>query len=174
MLWFLEVMIGFAVLVVSNIFWSTLRADSFRQKLIRNAAEIKRMVELIGRDHLTSEGDAVQPAFGSYSNNIALFLHAGIKGLDRTRNIVGFITIGLLTLSFFVNPLFAAINLGLFFIVSFMDIHSYVKNSVATDLHSVMLNIYKWDKEDHASCKLFCTVEKPYLAVLHEVVTSSK
>lgn len=174
MLWLLEVVIGFAVLIFGNIFWSTLRADSFRQQLIQNAAEIKRMVELIGRDQLISEGDAVQPAFGSYSNNIALFLHTGIKGLDRTRNIVGFITIGLLVASFFTNPLFAAINLGLFFIVSFKDVHSYVKNSIATDLHSVMLNIYKWDKEDHTSCKLFCTVEKPYLALLHKTVTDLK
>jgi hypothetical protein len=171
MSWIVEVIIGFATIVLGNIFWSTIRGGSFQRNLLQDSEEIRRLIALIGKEKLESEGEAVEPSFGSYSNNIALFLHAGIKALKNTRNIVGIGAIGLFTISVLLNPLFLAINLVLFFMVSLLGIHSYVKNSVATDIHSVLLNIYKWNKEDHDSCKNFCTVEKPYLGVLYQTIS---
>jgi hypothetical protein len=172
MSWLVELIIGFATLVLGNIFWSTLRGGAFQRKLIQDAGEVSKFIAFIGKEKFKSESKIVEPAFGSYSNNIGLFLSADIEALKKTRNLVGAGILGILIVSFLFNPLFTAINLCLFFIVSFMGIHSYVKNSVVTDIHSVMSNIYKWNSEDPDSCKRFCTEERPYLGTLYHIIAA--
>ena len=174
MFWLIELIMGFATLVLGNIFWSTLRGASFQREFIRNPDEVKKFIAFIGQEKFKSESEVVEPAFGSYSNNIGLFLSAGIKALNKTRNFVGASIAGILIISFLFNPLFTAINLCLFFAVSFMGIHSYIRNSVVTDIHSVMSNIYKWNSEEPNSCKRFCTEEKPYLGTLYLIIADLK
>lgn len=170
MSWIFEVLIGFAILIVANFFWSAIGAVPFQRKLIQSSDEIKKLIAFIGENRLKSEGESVEPAFGSYANNIVMFLSVGIKTMDKIRNISAFATIVLLTVSFAINPWFALINFALFMLTRFMDVHSYTKNSMATDIHSVILNIYKWNKVDHSACMYFCTEEKPYLRVLYQAV----
>jgi len=174
MSWLVETVIGFAALLLGNVFWSTVRSGSFQRKFIGDADELSRFITLIGEEKFKCESITIQPAFGSYSNNIGLFLYSGIAALKKTRNLTGIGFIGLSIVGFLINPMFAAINLCLFFIVSFMGIHSYVKNAVVTDIHSVMSNIYKWNKEDPEGCRRFCSEEKPYLNTLYHVIVGLK
>ena len=171
MSWIFEIIICFAILIAANFFWSAIGAVPFQRKLIQSYDELKKLIAFIGEDRLKSEGETVEPAFGSYSNNIVILLSAGIRTMDNMRNISAFIIIVLLAVSFAINPWFALVNFTLFLLIRFMDVHSYIKNSVATDIRSVLLNIYKWNKVDHSACMHFCTEEKPYLRVLYQVVT---
>ncbi len=171
MSWIFEIIIGFAILIAANFFWSAIRAVPFQRKLIQSSDEIKKLIAFIGEDKLKSEGKTVEPAFGSYSNNIIILLSVGIRTMDKVRNISVFATIVLLIVSFAINPWFALINFALFMLIGLMDVHSYIKNSMASDIESVILNIYKWNKVDHSACMYFCTEEKPYLRVLYQAVT---
>ena len=171
MTWIFELIISFATLISGNLFWSAIGAVPFQRKLIQSPDEIKRLIVLIGEDRLKYDGDTVEPAFGSYKNNITMFITLGVRTIDKIKNISAFAIIVLLVVSFSINSWFVLINFAIFMLTRFMDVHSSIKNSIATDLYPVILNIYKWNKVDYSTCMHYCNEEKPYLHVLHGVVT---
>lgn len=169
-----EIILGIISLILGNIFWSALRAGSFQKKLIQNEDEIKKLITYITPEKFINESHNVEPAMGSYSNNIGVFLYSSIETFKRTRNIILLIQIIILVVCYFIKPVFIPINLFLFILIGLSGINNYVKNSVATDIHSVMSNIYKWNLVDTKECEKFCISEKPYLKTLYLVVSNLK
>lgn len=171
MIWVIEIILAFTIIILSNIFWSALRAAIFQRKLLQNGGELSRIITLLGKDKLKLEAEGVQPAFGSYGKNIIIFLSLGIKAMNRTRNFIAVVNVILLAVGFiFLNKWLGIFNLVLFFLVKFTAINNYVKNTIASDIQSIILNIYKWNKVDPRTCEQFCREEKPCLRVLYKIV----
>ena len=166
----LEVLLGFAVLILGFGFWSAGRGPAFMKKLLSDSQELEKIIKYIGEENLINDGKEVEPSFGSYENNVSLFLSLGIKGLDRTRNFMLIFVLVLLLSSFFLDSKFLIINICLFFLSAVGGVHSTVKNSIVTDIHSVMLNIYKWNAMNPENCKNFCVNEKPYLKNIYVLI----
>lgn len=170
----LEIVIGFAVLGLGMFSWSIIKAPSFQLKLLSNIEEINSFMNYIGKENFINEGNKIEPISGSYENNVLLYLQSSIKGLENTRNIIFFIVFILFVISCFLGIPNLLINIGLFFLSAFLGIHSSIKNSIIIDIHSVMLNIFKWNKEDPKGCRKFCTNEKVYLKNLHKIILKIK
>ena len=60
--------------------------------------------------------------------------------------------------------------LGVFLLLSIGDILAVAKNYNATHVHSLILNIYKWNHTDSAGCRNYCSQEQPRLMHLYGLV----
>jgi len=80
--------------------------------------------------------------------------------------------IGIFIGSYFLRNIFLLINVVLFFIMFFPSISASAQNNIFSDIHTIMLNVYKWNKVNHAECERFCNTEQPrILKNIYKVVT---
>ncbi len=167
----IEIILGFILLVVSSGFWNCVKSPKFLAKTLGDYDELKKFYHHLGKDKIKQESEVVDPKIG-FSANIALWIKASVSALDKTRNMLLIVIIGIFIGSYFLGNIFLLINIVLFFIMAFPSISTDAKNNIITDIHTIMLNVYKWNKVDQAECEHFCNTERPrILKNIYRVVT---
>lgn len=174
----IEIIAGLIVLVLGNIFWSSLKSPNYLRKVMADYEALTKYIKFISKDKLIQAADEVQPIDTqklTYEDIIRYRLLASFKALYKTRII--FLIIIVLTLigSYFLIWYFILINLGLFIIMSFNKISSSAENEVFNDVQVVILNLYRWHKIEPEKCKEFCMEKRPtfkiiYTAVVNELI----
>lgn len=170
----IEIILGFVLLGVSSAFWNCVKSPKFLAKLLGDYAELKKFYNHLGVEKIEQESEKVAPINEKlgFSTNIVLWMKASISALDRTRNMLAVVIIGILIGSYFLGNIFLFINIALFIVMAFLGIAASAQNNIFSDIHTMMLNVYKWDKVNHSECEHFCNVEQPrILKNIYRVVT---
>ena len=167
----IEIVLGFILMGIGSAFWNCVKSPKFLAKILGDYDELKKFFHHLGKEKIKQESEFVDPEIG-YSANIALWIKASISALDKTRNMLLVVIIAILIGSYFLGNVFLFINIALFIFVAFPNISASAKNNIFYDIHTVMLNVYKWNKVDHNECEHFCNVEQPRtLKNIYRVVT---
>ena len=156
----IEIVLGVILLVISSGFWNCVKSPKFLAKTLSNYEELKKFFDNFVKDKIEQESDVVDPKIG-FSSNIILWMKASMAALDRTRNIMLFFIIVILIGSYFLGIVFLLINIALFFLMAFPSIAASAQNNILSDIHTIMLNVYKWNKVNHGECEHFCNIEQP-------------
>jgi hypothetical protein len=170
----IEIILGFILLGISSAFWNCVKSPKFLAKLLGDYGELKKFYNYLGAEKIKQESEKVAPVNEKlgFSTNIVLWMRASISALDRTRNMLAVVIIGILIGSYFLGNIFILINIVLFVAMVFPSISADAKNNIMTDIHTIMLNVYKWDKVNHSECEHFCNIEQPrILKNIYRVVT---
>jgi|WetSurMetagenome_2_1015567.scaffolds.fasta_scaffold10665_4 hypothetical protein len=167
----IEIILGVVLLCVSSSFWNCVKSPKFLAKILGDYDELKKFCHHIGKEKIEQESEKVNPQIG-YSASIALWIKASISALDKTRNMLLVITIGILIGSYFLGNIFLFINIALFVLMAFPSISAPAQNNIFSDIHTIMVNVYKWDKVNRAECEHFCNFEQPrFLKNIYKAVT---
>ncbi len=170
----IEIILGFILLLVSYSFWNCIKSPKFLAKTLGDYDELKKFFYHLGKEKIEQESEKINPIdnkFG-FPANIALWIKASISAFDKTRNVLLIVVIGIFIGSYFLGYIFLLINAALFFMMAFPSISASAKNNVITDIHTIMLNIYKWNKINRVECEHFCNTEQPkILKNIYKVIT---
>lgn len=167
----IEIILGFILLCISSGFWNCVKSPKLLAKTLGNYDELKRVFHHLGKETLKQESEVVDATIG-FSANIALWINASVSALDKTRNMSLLVIIGIFVGSYFIGNMFLLINVALFVIMAFPSISASAQNSIFSDIHTIMLNVYKWNNVNRAECEHFCNTEQPRLLKnIYKVVT---
>lgn len=166
-----EIILGFILLVASSGFWNCVKSPRFLGKTLGDYGELRKFYHFLGRDRIKQESGVVDPHFG-FSVNIIIWIKASMSALDKMRNMLLIIIIGICIGSYFLGNIFLSINIVLFFGMAFSGISDSAQNNVFADIHTIMLNVHKWNEVNQAECEHFCNTERPkILKNIYRVVT---
>lgn len=172
----IEIILGFVSLIMSYAFWNCVKSPKFFIRVANDFEELKKIYDHFGADQIRSESEKVRPMIGDssmgYSGNIAIWLQASLKALDKTRNMLLVITALLFVGSFyFLGGVFLTIEIILFIMMAFPEISPSAKNNMVSDIQTIMLNVHKWNRVNPEECKQFCANERRlYLSNIYRVV----
>ncbi len=167
----IEIILGFILLIVSSGFWNCVKSPKFLAKLLGDYDELKKFFHHLGKEKIKQKSEIVDPKI-VFSVNIALWIKASVSALDKTRNMSLVVIVGIFIGSYFIGNIFLLINIVLFFIMAFSNISASAQNNIFSDIHTIMLNVYKWDKVNRAECEHFCNTEQPRIFKnIYKVVT---
>src|SRR3990172_3656554 len=156
----IEVVLGIILISLSSSFWACIKSQKYLGKALSDYNELKKYFNFIGSEKIYQESQNVQPILGSYSNNMATWMKASFSALDKTRNMMLFFSIIVILASYFLGIEFLLINIVVFFLLSFSPLPASAKNNMISDVHTMFLNIYKWNSVEPVECKRFCTSEQ--------------
>lgn len=166
-----EVVLGLVLLAISSSFWNCVKSPKFLMTTLGDYQELKKFFHHLSKERIVQESEKVDPQIG-YSANIALCIKSSVSALDQTRNMLLLVIIGIFVGSYFLGTKFLFINFGLFVVAAFPRISAPAQNNIFSDIHTIMLNVYKWNKVDHSECEHFCNIERPrYLRSVYRVIT---
>lgn len=174
-MWWKYLLEGIMLLVLlmsGNSFWSLLKAPFHLKTLLNNLQELERLIEFLDPIKLKDEAQQVEPVFGTFRENIELWHVAHMKNLNNSRNMTLLICITILVSSYFMGISYLVINSIIFLLPSVFPIVSSAKNNNATHIHTIILNIYKWNTIAPDSCNEYCTEIFPDYKYLYLIVAS--
>jgi len=164
----LEIVISIILLTIGSGFWSILKSRGL-QTLLADENELKRLLDIWTPSEITREGREIKPVFGSYLENIRLFERAHYAALNKTRNLTLIVAVLLIAVSYFLGLAYLIASLAAFILPSFSPIAASAKNNNATHVHTVILNVYKWNQTDPGECSRYCEqdagLKQPYQLV---------
>jgi hypothetical protein len=152
----LEVVIAIVLLAIGSSFWSILKSRGHLQALLTDKNELKRLLSHWSAPEIVREGREIKPVFGSYLENIRFFERAHFAALNKTRNLILIVVAGLLVLSYLMGLPYLIASLAVFILPSFSQIGASAKNHNATHVHTVVLNVYKWNQTAPDECSHYC------------------
>jgi len=170
----IEVILGAALLSVSTSFWACIKSPKFLGRILVNYDEPKKFFDHFGVDKIHQESQAVQPILGSYSANIATWMKSSFSALDKARNMTLFFSVVIILTGFLLGIEFVLINTIVFFLTALAPIPAPARNNMFSDIHTIIINVYKWNTVDQNECRTFCNTEQPrILKNIYRLVSES-
>lgn len=157
----IEVVLAILLLTASASFWACIKSPKFLGHVLSEYGELKKFLNFLDKDTIHRESQDIQPVLGSYSNNIATWMKASFYALDKARNMTALVSAAIIIVSYFLGLEFLLINVALFFLVSLAPIPASAQKNMFSDLHIMIVTIYKWNSVDPEQCRQFCTTEQP-------------
>lgn len=170
----LEIVIGILMLMFSLNFWSIIRLPAHLRYVLGDSRELKRILNILGPDRLIKESENVEPVFGSYIKNILIDHQSLSSALLMTKFLMLFGTTVLIVVSYFLGTIFVAINFLLFLLPMLLGPQAIAKQHNYNHLHTVILNIYKWNKVNPDECLSYCNEKDISLKQVYLVVRELK
>ena len=164
-----EVLIVIAIIVAGVIFWGCVKSFKRLNRLLGDTSELKRLTELI-EPYIIEEGSAVKSPYGSFAKNIEVFESTRYGSVRLTAEFTFIGILVLLIISFLLGVWYFAVSLAIFFLLSIGDMLAVARGYNDTHVHSLILNIYKWNQTDSAACRNYCSQEQPRLMHLYGLV----
>jgi hypothetical protein len=159
----IEVILGVILIGLAYSFWDCVKSPKFLDQLLANKNELKRIFDFIGIDDIYKESQNIQPVLGSFSNDMAIWMKASFKALDRVKYMTLLSSSVIILGSYFLSTSYILINIFLFLLLSLFPLTTSAKNNVVTDVHNLFLNVFKWNYSDPVECQTFCNEEQPRL-----------
>lgn len=152
-------------------FWSVLKSPTHLTRVLQDSTELKRFIDFIGPDKLVSKTQSLEPILDSFAKNIETWEKAHIISLRSGRNLSLLLSIGIFIGSYFMGWSYLTINFILFLSLSVVPIATSAKNNNMSHIHTIMLNLYKWHKENPENCLEYCTKQRPEFEQLYKIVS---
>jgi hypothetical protein len=156
-----EIVVALVLIALGTSFWSCVKSPRFMARTLADYDGLKTIFSFLDAEKIREETQNMEPVFGSYSNNIAMWLKSSISALDKTRNILLFFIVVIVAATYFLGTTFIIINIAIFLLLALAPIATSAQNNILSDVHTVLKNVYKWNAEDPVACKNFCTTEQP-------------
>jgi hypothetical protein len=171
MFWKILIEICFAspLLFLAAGFWATAKSHAHLKRILGDPIELWRFCQFVGLEKLHQEAAKIEPVAGSYAANIETWNHAHMVSLARTRNITGLGAIVLLFTSSLLGPGYLLVSIVVFLFPAVFDSASARNNNV-THVHTIMLNVIKWNEIDSSGCLEYCRNSSPCLELLYEAI----
>lgn len=118
------------------------------------------------------EGEKIKSMSESYLRNILFFEKAHFAALNKTRNLTFFVSLILIVISYLIGIPYLIASIIAFFLPALSGIPASAKNYNITHVHTVILNIYKWNKTDQRGCFEYCDQESSGLKHVYRVVNN--
>ena len=170
----IEIILGLILAGVGSTFWNCVKSPKILGKLLDDYDELKRFYNnFLRKKQNWQEIEKDEPKIGYYEE-ITCWMKASLFALDKARNMMLVVIIGIFIASYFLGSIFLFINIVLFAILLFpLDrIHSSALANLFQDIHKIMFNVYKWNHVHHAECQHFCNIEQPRIFKnIYRVVT---
>ena len=172
----IEVIAGIVILVLGNIFWSCIKTPKYLADVLSDYDELRKYVIFATKEKLIELAEfntkAFDPSIISFESIISSLLTISNEKRIKTRTLVTIFIFLILIGSIFLQWYFVLINIGLFLIIGLNGIASFEINNVFSDIHSIILAVYRWNKTDHVKCEEFCTVTNPRFLKIFRLVTT--
>jgi len=156
----IEIVLAFILLLVAPPFWDCIKSKQFFRTALSSYEVLKKYYNFIGKEKIKEESKVVDPKVG-FPANILFIMQVSDSSLDKTRNLLLMGVLVILIASYFFGFTFLIINVAIFFGMSLKKISAAAINNIYSDVHSLILNVYKWNQVDNIECKHFCTIETP-------------
>jgi hypothetical protein len=158
--------LGVGLITLSSGLWNCIKSKAFFRTILLDYDELKKFYKFLGKQKLEEESKKLNPKLG-YAVNMELWIKSSTGALDQTRNGLFVIILCIIIGSYFLGHIFCLINIVLFVAMSFFPIVPSAKDNIISDVHVLMLNVYKWHKENLEECAKYCMVEQP--EIFHKI-----
>jgi hypothetical protein len=167
----LEILLGILLLSIGSGFWAILKSRGHLRKVLADETELNRFLDFLTPAKVVEEGRDIKPMFESYLQNIQFFERAHFAALNKTRNLTFIVALILIAISYFLGLPYLIASLVTFLLPSLAGIPASAKNNNLTHVHTVILNIYKWNDTDHDGCSRYCEQESSGLRQVYRMVS---
>jgi hypothetical protein len=166
----LEAVLIVILLGLSSSMWSLVRAPSHLKFVLADSNELASFLNYLGHQRIRDEVNEVEPVFGSFERNISLWQTAHRKSMRQSVFLLCLLCFGVLVGSHFLGMGYVIVNTSLFFLAVLAAPSASVKNQNMTHIHTITLNLLKWNTVDPGSCSRFCATTRPDLKTLYDVL----
>ena len=168
----LEILLAIILIALGSGFWAILKSRSHLRIALGDEGELKHLINFLTPAKVIEEGNEIKPMFESYLQNILFFEKMHFAALSKTRNLTVIAALILIALSYLLGIPYLIASLVAFVFPALSPIPASAKNNNLTHIHTVILNIYKWNKIDEAGCFAYCDQEISGLRVVYRVVNA--
>jgi hypothetical protein len=154
--------------------WALLKSPSHLKHAISDKVILKESLDILGIDQFIKEANDIQPAFRDHKSFIARCDNSHNNSLSIIRNLILIPYTIVLVISGFIGTIYLVVNLSISLLAYFQPINLYAKNNNIMHIHTIMLNIHKWNTEDKPGCENYCTFVHPEYLQLYKIIDNIK
>ena len=165
----LEAVFVVVLLGLGSSFWSLLKAPAHLRSVLKDKTELRAFLNFLGEEKVIEEAEAVEPVFGSFAGNIEFWHKAHFLSLRRSWTTIIVLCLGVLAATYFIGLRYLAANIILFFALSLVPILASAKDHNITHIHTILVNVMKWQSVDPEGCSHYCRELDPQFHELFEV-----
>ena len=162
-----------SILLAINL-WALIKSPSHLRHAISDKKIIIESLNIIGPDKFIEEAKNIKYAFGDSKMFIDLWDNSRINSLSITKNLLKIPYVIVLVISCYMGISYFIINIIVSLLIYFQPINSYAINKNMAHIHTVMLNIYKWNTEDKSGCENYCTFVHPEYLQIYKIIDGIK
>ena len=166
-------LVVFTALLSINL-WALIKSPSHLRHAISDKKIIIESLNIIGPDKFIEEAKNIKNAFGDGKIFIDMWDNSRINSLSITKNLLLIPYVIVLVISTYMGTSYLIINVIVSLLLYFQPINSYAINNNMVHIHTVMLNIYKWNTEDKSGCENYCTFVHPEYLQIYKIIDSIK
>ena len=170
----IEVILGILLLTFASSFWACVKSPRFLGRVLADYDQLKAFFDFLGVDKICQESQVVEPILGSFPANIATWMKASFAALNKARNMTLFLSVVIILITLLLGIEYLLINTAIFCLAALYPMPASAKNNMFSDIHTIILNVYKWNSVEEEECKAFCNGEQPrILKNIYRLVSES-
>ncbi len=166
-------LVVFTILLAINL-WALIKSPSHWRHAISDKKIIIESLNIIGSDKFIEEAKNIKNAFGDSKIFIDKWDNSRINSLSITKNLLKIPYVIVLVISTYMGISYLIINIIVSLLIYLLPINSYAINNNMVHIHTVMLNIYKWNTEDKSGCENYCTFVHPEYLQIYKIIDGIK
>lgn len=170
----IELLLAIITLFLGINLWALIKSPSHLRRIISDKIILKESLNIIGPDKFIIEANNMQFALGDHKRFIETWDNSRINSLSITRNLLLMLYLIVLIVSGYMGNTYLIINILLSLLLYLQPINSHAINNNIVHIHTIMLNIYKWNDEDKSGCENYCTFVHPEYLQLYKIVDDIK
>jgi hypothetical protein len=172
MLWniLFEIPLAIATLFLGINLWALIKSPSHLMHAISDEVILKKSLDIVGSDNFINEAKKLNTVPGGHKLFIDTWENSRINSLSITKNLMLIPYFIVLLISGFIGITFLIINISISLLLYFQPINPYAINNNIIHIHTVMLNIYKWNIDDASACENYCTFIHPEYLQIYKLI----
>jgi hypothetical protein len=170
----IELPLAITTLFLGINLWALIKSPSHLTHTISDKFILKESLNIIGSGSFINEAKKIHTAPGGHKLFIDTWDNSRINSLSITRNLLLIPYAIVLIISGYMGIIFLIINISISLLLYFQPINAYAINNNMIHIHTVMLNIYKWNTEDKSGCENYCTFVHPEYLQLYKLIEDIK
>lgn len=170
----IELLLAIITFFVGISLWALIKSPSHLRHTISDQIILRESLNIIGSDKFIIEAKNIQRALGDHKKFIEIWDNSRINSLSITRDLLLVPYLIVLVISGYMGISYLIINISISLLPYFQPINSYATNNNMIHIHTIMLNIYKWNTEDKSGCEKYCTSVHPEYLQLYKIVDDIK
>ena len=170
----IELLLAVITFFIGISLWSLIKSPSNLRHTISDETILKELINIHGSDKFIDEAKNIQPTYGDNKEFLEVWENSRINSLSITRNLLLVPYVIVLVISGFMGIAYLIINFSISLLPYFQKINYNAINNNRIHIHTVMLNIYKWNAEDKHGCENYCNVVHPEYLHLYKIIENMK
>jgi hypothetical protein len=170
----IELPLAITTLFLGINLWALIKSPSHLLRTISDKFILKESLNIIGSDNFINEAKQIKTTPGGHKTFIDTWDNSRINSLSITRNLLLIPYVIVLIISGYMGITYLIINIAISILLYFQPINAYAINNNMIHIHTVMLNVYKWNTEDTSGCENYCTFMHPEYLQIYKLIKDIK